>query len=136
MTESLAIGVALLMNGVPVVSRGGVVTLDVGDQQADYLGFAGGSGITPVLSLIKTTLAVEPKSTFTLVSLSKICALDFPTLKILPPPAPITSISTIGANVQFNPAADASVAAMRADCSMRSRSQEAASATGIGKMVL
>lgn len=32
-----------------------------------YLGFAGGSGITPVLSLIKTTLASEPKSRFTLV---------------------------------------------------------------------
>ncbi|MBL0372146.1 phenylacetate-CoA oxygenase/reductase subunit PaaK [Rhizobium sp. KVB221] len=32
-----------------------------------YLGFAGGSGITPVLSIIKTTLAREPRSTFTLV---------------------------------------------------------------------
>lgn len=32
-----------------------------------YLGFAGGSGITPVLSIIKTTLAREPKSQFTLV---------------------------------------------------------------------
>ena len=32
-----------------------------------YLGFAGGSGITPVLSLIKTTLAAEPRSRFTLV---------------------------------------------------------------------
>lgn len=32
-----------------------------------YLGFAGGSGITPVLSIIKTTLAREPKSRFTLV---------------------------------------------------------------------
>ncbi|MBL4813852.1 MAG: phenylacetic acid degradation protein, partial [Rhodobacteraceae bacterium] len=32
-----------------------------------YLGFAGGSGITPVLSLIKTTLSIEPLSTFTLV---------------------------------------------------------------------
>ncbi|MFV0244462.1 MAG: 1,2-phenylacetyl-CoA epoxidase subunit PaaE [Qingshengfaniella sp.] len=33
----------------------------------NYLGFAGGSGITPLLSIIKTTLAREPKSTFTLV---------------------------------------------------------------------
>ncbi|CUH80731.1 1,2-phenylacetyl-CoA epoxidase subunit PaaE [Tropicibacter naphthalenivorans] len=33
----------------------------------NYLGFAGGSGITPVLSIIKTTLAREPGSTFTLV---------------------------------------------------------------------
>jgi ring-1,2-phenylacetyl-CoA epoxidase subunit PaaE len=32
-----------------------------------YLGFAGGSGITPLLSIIKTVLAVEPKSSFTLV---------------------------------------------------------------------
>lgn len=32
-----------------------------------YLGFAGGSGITPLLSILKTTLAREPKSRFTLV---------------------------------------------------------------------
>jgi ring-1,2-phenylacetyl-CoA epoxidase subunit PaaE len=32
-----------------------------------YLGFAGGSGITPVLSIVKTVLATEPRSTFTLV---------------------------------------------------------------------
>jgi ring-1,2-phenylacetyl-CoA epoxidase subunit PaaE len=32
-----------------------------------YAGFAGGSGITPMLSLIKTLLAAEPKSGFTLV---------------------------------------------------------------------
>jgi ring-1,2-phenylacetyl-CoA epoxidase subunit PaaE len=32
-----------------------------------YLGFAGGSGITPLLSIIKTVLAREPKSVFTLV---------------------------------------------------------------------
>jgi ring-1,2-phenylacetyl-CoA epoxidase subunit PaaE len=32
-----------------------------------YLAFAGGSGITPILSLIKTTLSVEPGSSFTLV---------------------------------------------------------------------
>ena len=31
-----------------------------------YLGFAGGSGITPLLSIIKTVLATEPRSTFTL----------------------------------------------------------------------
>lgn len=33
----------------------------------NYLGFAGGSGITPLLSIIKTVLAAEPRSTFTLV---------------------------------------------------------------------
>ncbi len=32
-----------------------------------YLGFAGGSGITPLLSIIKTVLSREPKSRFTLV---------------------------------------------------------------------
>ncbi len=32
-----------------------------------YLGFAGGSGITPVLSILKTTLVCEPLSRFTLV---------------------------------------------------------------------
>ena len=33
----------------------------------NYLGFAGGSGITPVLSILKTVLKREPKATFTLV---------------------------------------------------------------------
>ncbi len=32
-----------------------------------YLGFAAGSGITPMLSIIKTTLQAEPKSSFSLV---------------------------------------------------------------------
>jgi ring-1,2-phenylacetyl-CoA epoxidase subunit PaaE len=41
------------------------------DSERQYLGFAGGSGITPVLSLIKTTLAREPKSAFTLVYANK-----------------------------------------------------------------
>ncbi len=36
------------------------------DEARAYLGFAGGSGITPMISLIKTVLEVEPKSTFTL----------------------------------------------------------------------
>ncbi|MDA5094979.1 phenylacetate-CoA oxygenase/reductase subunit PaaK [Aliiroseovarius sp. KMU-50] len=36
-----------------------------------YLGFAGGSGITPVLSIIKTTLARESQSDFTLVYANK-----------------------------------------------------------------
>lgn len=37
------------------------------DSARHYLGFAGGSGITPVLSIIKSTLAREPRSRFTLV---------------------------------------------------------------------
>ncbi|MEM7642851.1 MAG: 2Fe-2S iron-sulfur cluster-binding protein [Pseudomonadota bacterium] len=36
-------------------------------QGKHYLAFAGGSGITPVLSILKTVLAEEPDSTFTLV---------------------------------------------------------------------
>lgn len=37
------------------------------DQQKNYMAFAAGSGITPVISLIKTTLATEKHSRFTLV---------------------------------------------------------------------
>jgi ring-1,2-phenylacetyl-CoA epoxidase subunit PaaE len=38
-----------------------------GSNQKDYVGFAAGSGITPMLSIIKTTLQIEPNSSFTLV---------------------------------------------------------------------
>ncbi len=37
------------------------------DQSKQYTGFAAGSGITPLLSIIKTTLRTEPRSSFTLV---------------------------------------------------------------------
>lgn len=37
------------------------------ERAKHYLGFAGGSGITPVLSIIKTVLSREPLSRFTLV---------------------------------------------------------------------
>lgn len=36
-------------------------------QKKNYVGFAAGSGITPLLSIIKTTLQTEKESTFTLV---------------------------------------------------------------------
>jgi len=36
-------------------------------QRRTYVGFAGGSGITPVLSLLKTALAAEPQSSFVLL---------------------------------------------------------------------
>lgn len=35
-------------------------------QPKNYIAFAAGSGITPILSLIKMHLAAEPESTFTL----------------------------------------------------------------------
>jgi ring-1,2-phenylacetyl-CoA epoxidase subunit PaaE len=37
------------------------------DAARRYLGFAGGSGITPMISLIRTVMAREPRSSFTLV---------------------------------------------------------------------
>ncbi len=37
------------------------------DPNKNYIGFAGGSGITPVLSILKSKLTAEPQSTFTLV---------------------------------------------------------------------
>ena len=37
------------------------------DQVTNYLGVAGGSGITPVISIIKTVLEAEPDSRFTLI---------------------------------------------------------------------
>ncbi len=40
-------------------------TLDPANEK-EYVAFAGGSGITPVMSLIKTNLHVEPRSRFTL----------------------------------------------------------------------
>jgi ring-1,2-phenylacetyl-CoA epoxidase subunit PaaE len=42
------------------------VALDPAARRS-YLGFAAGSGITPLLSIVKTTLAAEPASRFTLV---------------------------------------------------------------------
>lgn len=43
-----------------------ILTTD-SNQLKNYLGFAAGSGITPILSMIQTVLEAEPKSTFTLV---------------------------------------------------------------------
>lgn len=46
----------------------GSFNADLSPEKArTYLGFAGGSGITPVLSILKTVLAEESKSQFTLV---------------------------------------------------------------------
>lgn len=46
------------------------VALD-SENQRNYIAFAGGSGITPILSIIKTHLASEPKSTFKLFFTNK-----------------------------------------------------------------
>ncbi len=50
---------------------GSFYTAIVPSAEKHYLGFAGGSGITPVLSILKTTLAREPHSRFTLVYANK-----------------------------------------------------------------
>src|SRR5690606_8925301 len=45
----------------------GSFTWDFDSRAANhYVGFAGGSGITPVMSLLKTALLTEPESRFTL----------------------------------------------------------------------
>jgi ring-1,2-phenylacetyl-CoA epoxidase subunit PaaE len=47
--------------------RGNFFTPLESDARRNYIGFAGGSGITPLLSIIKTVLAREPRASFTLV---------------------------------------------------------------------
>ena len=54
-----------LLEVMPPIGRF-YTTLDVANKK-QYIGFAAGSGITPLLSIIKTTLAAEPESSFTLV---------------------------------------------------------------------
>ena len=50
-----------------VMTPHGSFTTDFDPAQARrYVGFAGGSGITPIMSLIRTALSVEPGSRFTL----------------------------------------------------------------------
>lgn len=61
--EELAPGTVL--EAMPPMGRF-YTQIDPGAEK-HYLGFAGGSGITPVLSIIKTILSQEPKSRFTLV---------------------------------------------------------------------
>ena len=40
-------------------------------QTKSYVGFAGGSGITPIISILKSVLDTEPESTFTLIYANK-----------------------------------------------------------------
>ena len=52
---------------IDVMTPHGSFTVEFGPTaERHYVGFAGGSGITPVISLIRTALSVEPKSRFTL----------------------------------------------------------------------
>jgi ring-1,2-phenylacetyl-CoA epoxidase subunit PaaE len=61
--DSLAPGRA-----IDVMTPDGRFTTPLDPQRARrYVGFAGGSGITPMLSLIETILSTEPASAFTLV---------------------------------------------------------------------
>ncbi len=53
---------------IDVMTPDGRFTTELDPARARrYVGFAGGSGITPMLSLIETILSTEPRSTFTLV---------------------------------------------------------------------
>jgi ring-1,2-phenylacetyl-CoA epoxidase subunit PaaE len=58
-----------LKSGLPidVMPPHGSFTVDFSKLNSrHYVGFAGGSGITPILALLKTALAIEPLSQFTL----------------------------------------------------------------------
>ena len=54
-------------DAIDVMTPHGSFTTDFDPAETrHYVGFAGGSGITPVISLIRTALSVEPRSRFTL----------------------------------------------------------------------
>lgn len=54
-------------DAIDVMPPLGSFTLELSaDRAGHYAGFAGGSGITPILSLLKTVLLAEPESRFTL----------------------------------------------------------------------
>ncbi len=57
---------------IDVIAPHGTFNTEVDPNKAkNYIAFAAGSGITPLLSIIKTHLAVEPKSTFKLFYLNR-----------------------------------------------------------------
>jgi len=61
--ESLTAGETL-----EVMPPSGSFNTDLNPNQAkNYVGFAGGSGITPIISILKAVLQTEPESTFTLI---------------------------------------------------------------------
>lgn len=57
---------------IDVMAPNGVFYKDIQpDQAKNYIAFAAGSGITPILSIIKTHLALEPNCTFKLFYLNR-----------------------------------------------------------------
>lgn len=57
---------------IDVIAPHGTFYTEVNPSKAkNYIAFAAGSGITPILSIIKTHLAAEPKSTFKLFYLNR-----------------------------------------------------------------
>jgi ring-1,2-phenylacetyl-CoA epoxidase subunit PaaE len=60
--QKLAVGTSLEV----MTPEGGFYHQPADQGAKQYVGFAAGSGITPIMSIIKTTLALEPQSVFTL----------------------------------------------------------------------
>ena len=59
-------------DSIELMAPNGIFNTEVNPAQAkNYIAFAAGSGITPILSIIKTHLAIEPKSTFKLFYLNR-----------------------------------------------------------------
>jgi len=57
---------------IDVMTPSGIFNTEINpDKPKNYIVFAAGSGITPILSIIKTHLALEPKSTFKLFYLNR-----------------------------------------------------------------
>ena len=58
-------------DSLEVMEPSGSFGVEVSDSPRHYIAFAAGSGITPVLSMIRTHLASEPESTFSLFYLNR-----------------------------------------------------------------
>jgi ring-1,2-phenylacetyl-CoA epoxidase subunit PaaE len=57
---------------IEIMAPSGKFNVEINPEKAkNYIAFAAGSGITPILSIIKTHLALEPKSTFKLFYLNR-----------------------------------------------------------------
>ena len=59
-------------DAIQIMTPSGIFNTEVNpDKAKNYIAFAAGSGITPILSIIKTHLAAEPNSTFKLFYLNR-----------------------------------------------------------------